>query len=155
ADPAAGVPDSGALREHLSRHLPPHMLPATYTELAGLPLALGGKVDRAALPAPDMTRSALSGRYVAPRTPVERVLARIWGEVLGVDRVGAHDSFFGLGGHSLLVTQTVAKIRAKGYDISVGELYGQATVAAAAALITARARRARLRSAVRIRPGTI
>ena len=155
ADPAAGVPAPGALREHLRRHLPPHMLPATYTELAGLPLTPGGKVDRAALPAPDAARPDLSGQYVAPRTTVERVLARIWGEVLGADRVGAHDSFFDLGGHSLLVTQTVAKIRASGYDISVGERYSRPTVAAAAALIKAHAQQARLRSAVRIRPGTI
>ncbi|HYR12465.1 MAG TPA: phosphopantetheine-binding protein, partial [Longimicrobium sp.] len=82
---------------------------AAYVALEALPLTPNGKLDRKALPAPEHTAEA--DRYVAPRTEAEELLAEIWAEVLGVERVGAHDSFFDLGGHSLLIMRLLARIR--------------------------------------------
>ncbi|HEY2739762.1 MAG TPA: amino acid adenylation domain-containing protein, partial [Thermoanaerobaculia bacterium] len=95
------VPD--ALRKALREQLPEHMVPSAFVTLEALPLTSTGKVDRKALPAPEW-QSPQEG-YLAPRTPVEEVLAGIWAEVLGLDRVGVADQFFTLGGHSLLATQ--------------------------------------------------
>ncbi|MFD8816454.1 amino acid adenylation domain-containing protein [Streptomyces sp. NPDC059627] len=155
ADPAEGVPAVGELRAYLGARLPAFMVPASFTELSALPLTPGGKLDRAALPDPDPGRVDLSGRYVAPRTRIERVVARVWAEALGLDRVGAEDNFFELGGHSLLVTQIVARIRAAGHDTSVGDLFDRPTVTGVAARIEAHRAEARLRSAVRVRRGDI
>jgi len=74
-------------------------------------LTPNGKVDRRALPAPDLERSRLETKFVAPRTPVEKVLAKIWSEVLGLVCVGVHDNFFDLGGHSRVATRVVARVR--------------------------------------------
>ena len=89
------------LRRFLSEKLPAYMLPATYVQLDALPLTPNGKIDRRALPAPDMSRATLEEPFVAPRTPIERQLADIWGELLQIEQVGIHDNFFSLGGHSL------------------------------------------------------
>jgi amino acid adenylation domain-containing protein len=99
------------LREHLREKLPEFMLPSAFVFLEALPLMPSGKVDRHALPAPGETTDASTGGYVAPRTPVEEVLAGVWSEVLGVERVGVEDNFFDLGGHSLLATRVVARMR--------------------------------------------
>jgi hypothetical protein len=88
--------------------LPEYMIPAHFIPLEQLPLTPNGKVDRRALPAPDITHREVG--YVAPRTPTEETLARIWAEVLHLDKVGIHDNFFELGGHSLLATQVISKI---------------------------------------------
>jgi thioesterase domain-containing protein/aryl carrier-like protein len=154
ADQAEGIPPGPELRAWLGARLPEFMIPAVFTELASLPLTRNGKVDQAALPAPDTARPALRG-YVAPDTPAEELLAGIWAEVLGVDRVGVHDDFFELGGHSLLVIQAVARIKASGHDISVGDFYDHPTIAAAAGLIQALVEDPQTTSAVRIRSGTI
>ncbi|HEU0051568.1 MAG TPA: amino acid adenylation domain-containing protein, partial [Longimicrobium sp.] len=98
-----------ALRAHLRRSLPEYMLPSAFVFLDALPLMPNGKLDRGALPAPEYAVDA--DRYVAPRTPVEEVLAGIWAEVLKVDRVGVEESFFDLGGHSLLGTRMVSRVR--------------------------------------------
>ena len=107
----AGEPraDSGDLRCWLRERLPAHMVPATFTVLPSLPLTANGKVDRGALPEPEGPADA--GSYVAPRGPEEELMAGIWQDVLGVDRVGVHDDFFALGGHSLLATQACSRIR--------------------------------------------
>ena len=89
ADPAAGIPPAGELREFLAGRLPEFMVPAAFTELAVLPLTPAGKLDRAALPAPGTGRPEVGGGYVAPRTGTETELAGIWAQVLGIDRVGA------------------------------------------------------------------
>ena len=86
--PADGIPGPGQLRDHLRQRLPEYMIPASYTELAELPATPGGKTDRTALPDPDVAHTDHDEGYVAPRTEVERVLARVWAEVLGVDQVG-------------------------------------------------------------------
>ena len=106
---AAGVTD-GSLRRALKRSLPDYMVPAAFVTLSVLPLTPNGKLDRAALPAPERGVSASTG-YVPPRTETEAALARVWAEVLGLDRVSVEDDFFDLGGHSMLATQVVARLR--------------------------------------------
>ena len=100
-----------ALRTYLQAKLPEYMVPTAFVMLERLPLTPNGKVDRRALPAPDAARPALSEQYVAPRTPVEQQLVEIWCAVLGLDRVGVLDNFFHLGGHSLLGTQVISRVR--------------------------------------------
>jgi acyl carrier protein len=87
------------------------MVPAVFVFLDALPLTPNGKVDRRALPVPDPARPVLEETLVTPRTPVEAVLAGIWSEVLRLERVGVHDNFFALGGHSLVATQVIARLR--------------------------------------------
>ncbi|MGI5152392.1 amino acid adenylation domain-containing protein [Plantactinospora sp. CA-294935] len=123
------VPSPAELREFLARGLPEYMVPAAFVPLDRIPLTANGKLDRRALPAPD--RAALSGEqvYVAPRTPVEERVAAIWRDVLGVERVGVHDSFFDLGGHSIRAVALVGELRAIGLDVSVRDVFAHRTVA--------------------------
>lgn len=102
-------PTADEMRTYLRQMLPEYMLPSAYVTLDALPLTPNLKVDHRALPAPDWSRRV--NAFVAPRTPVEEELARIWSQVLGVEWVGVHDNFFALGGHSLLATQIVAHVR--------------------------------------------
>ncbi|ETW97426.1 MAG: hypothetical protein ETSY1_22675, partial [Candidatus Entotheonella factor] len=110
---ASGEPDATllipALTTHLKQTLPDYMVPSAFVVLDHFPLTPNGKVDRQALPAPETTSS--EDRYVVSRTPTEAVLAAIWSDVLGVDRVGMHDNFFDLGGHSLVATQVISRVR--------------------------------------------
>jgi amino acid adenylation domain-containing protein len=103
------APAAAELRRFLGERLPAYMVPAAFVELAELPLTPHGKVDRRALPAPDPAQ--LGGERVAPRTPVEEVLAGLWAEVLGLGEVGVRDDFFAVGGHSLLATRLVSRVR--------------------------------------------
>jgi amino acid adenylation domain-containing protein len=100
--------EPNGLRAHLKMSLPDYMVPSAFVMLAALPLTPNGKVDRKALPAPE--RRPDIAEYVAPRTPIEEVLAGLWCEVLKVERVGVHDNFFELGGHSLLATRVMARL---------------------------------------------
>jgi hypothetical protein len=104
-----GSVEMDGLRAHLRQGLPEYMVPQAIVALERLPLNANGKVDRKALPVPEYAADA--DRYVAPRTPTEEVLAGIWAEVLGRERVGVEESFFDLGGHSLLGTQLVSRVR--------------------------------------------
>ncbi|HKH43063.1 MAG TPA: phosphopantetheine-binding protein [Thermoanaerobaculia bacterium] len=115
-----------------------------------LPLTPNGKVDRKALPAPEQQRAAES--YVAPRTPVEDVLAGIWAEVLGVERVGANGHFFDLGGHSLLAVQVMARLEhVLGAKVPISMLFEAPTVEHLARVIQdGRAQRSAL---ARLHPG--
>ncbi|HYD81243.1 MAG TPA: amino acid adenylation domain-containing protein, partial [Paucimonas sp.] len=135
AAPAA-VPAVSELRAALLESLPDYMVPAHFVFLDAFPLTPNGKVDRKALPAPDMTRSEVD--YVAPRNPIEQALAEIWAEVLRLDRVGVLDNFFELGGHSLLATQVVSKLRtAFAVDLPLRVLFEASTVETLAARIAA------------------
>jgi amino acid adenylation domain-containing protein len=122
---AAGLP------EYLKERLPEYMVPAAYVALDGLPLNANGKLDRRALPAPEER-----ARYVAPRTAVEEVLAGIWAEVLGTERVGVDASFFDLGGDSLLGVRMVSRVRkALGVKLQMKVLFEANTVAGLATLV--------------------
>ncbi|MGW2461804.1 amino acid adenylation domain-containing protein [Streptomyces sp. NPDC001761] len=122
-----------ALRRHVAERLPEHMVPNAFVVLERLPLSANGKVDRQALPKPSGLRAELDGPYVAPRTPTEERLAQIWADVLAVDRVGIHDDFFDLGGHSLLVMRVVNRITSDlRLDLTVGDLFACPSVAALA-----------------------
>ncbi|MFJ4348947.1 non-ribosomal peptide synthase/polyketide synthase [Pseudomonas sp. NPDC089401] len=121
------------LREALLAHLPEYMVPALYLHLERLPLTANGKLDRKALPAPD---AALQQRpFEAPQGTTETLLARLWGELLGVQQVGRHDNFFELGGHSLLAVSLTARLRLEGLQVDVRTLFGQPTIAALAATL--------------------
>src|SRR5262249_31932918 len=106
----ASAPSVELLRAHLHERLPAHMVPSAFVFLDALPLTPNGKVDRKALPAP---RSDLHGgkSCVSPRTEYERILAGVWCQVLKVDRVGVHDNFFDIGGHSLLAIESIVRFR--------------------------------------------
>lgn len=100
----ASPPGAAELRRHLKTSLPEPMVPSSFSVLEALPLTPSGKVNRAALPAPRVTEAEASG-YCAPRDDLEQSLARLWAEVLDVERVGIRDNFFELGGHSLLAAR--------------------------------------------------
>ncbi|HIP97643.1 MAG TPA: amino acid adenylation domain-containing protein, partial [Anaerolineae bacterium] len=130
------VPTVSELRDFLKEKLPEYMVPSAFVTLEALPLTPSGKVDRRALPAPDGARPELEGAFVAPRTPVEKELAGIWTQVLGVERVGIYDNFFDLGGHSLLATQVISRVRTTyQVDLPLRRLFETPTVAGLAALI--------------------
>jgi aryl carrier-like protein len=119
------------LRAHLRRGLPEHMVPGAFVALDRLPLTPSGKLDRRALPAPDLAPAEES--YVAPRAGVEEALAEIWADVLRVERVGRDHGFFQLGGHSLLLLKLQARIREQmGRQVSVVDLFRFPTVASLA-----------------------
>ncbi|MEV5996648.1 amino acid adenylation domain-containing protein [Streptomyces sp. NPDC052115] len=118
------------LGRHVERALPEYMVPSAYVALESLPLTTNGKLDRKALPAPNIDAYA-QREYVAPSTPTERALASVWAELLGFDeeRVGADDNFFELGGHSLLITVLVARLKELGLDVSVRSVFSTPTLA--------------------------
>ncbi|MEH2230338.1 MAG: non-ribosomal peptide synthase/polyketide synthase [Nostoc sp.] len=129
------IPTISELRQFLSNHLPLYMVPNTFVVLESLPLTPNRKVDRRALPIPDLY-SELKDKYVAPRTPIEEMLAQIWAQVLKVELVGIHDNFFEIGGHSLLATQLVSRIRnIFKVELPLRGLFAAATVAQLAHLI--------------------
>ncbi|MEU2543828.1 amino acid adenylation domain-containing protein, partial [Streptomyces iakyrus] len=108
---AEGIPAVGDLRDHLQQSLPVFMIPSAFVELAALPLTPNGKLDRSALPDPEGVWAGVAGEFVAPGSGVERVLAEVWAEVLGVERVGVEDNFFELGGDSIVSIRVVARAR--------------------------------------------
>ncbi|HEX2195978.1 MAG TPA: amino acid adenylation domain-containing protein, partial [Actinomycetota bacterium] len=135
------IPAVPELRDFLRGVLPSHMVPSVYVSLDELPLTPAGKLDRAALPAPDAERPDLGGEYDEPGTETEKVLAEIWAEVLGLERVGRTDDFFDLGGHSLLGTQLVSRIRNRfEVEIPLRALFERPTVGGLAAVLDETAR---------------
>jgi amino acid adenylation domain-containing protein len=136
--PNCDAPTPRDLREHLGRTLPSYMIPALYVPLQALPLTPHGKVDVNALPPPDSTRPTLETTFAPPTTPTEITLAEIWQDVLGLERVGIHDDFFDLGGHSLIATQFVSRARmAFSAQIPLRALFEQPTIASLAQVIEA------------------
>ncbi|WP_407690800.1 amino acid adenylation domain-containing protein [Saccharothrix syringae] len=133
------VPDkptaASELRDHTARVLPDHMVPAAFVALDGLPLTANGKLDRVALPAPERD-AVTSTEYVAPRTETEAAIADIWADVLGVERVGVADSFFALGGDSILSLRITSRTKATfDVDLSPRDVLTARTVAALAELV--------------------
>ncbi|MEK6283902.1 MAG: amino acid adenylation domain-containing protein, partial [Acidobacteriota bacterium] len=118
------------LRNHLREMLPEYMIPSAFILLAELPLTPSGKVDRRALSAPDSLRSETEQSYAAPRTPIEEVLASVWANLLGFEKVGINDNFFELGGHSLLATRLMSQITdAFQIDLALRQIFEHPTVA--------------------------
>ncbi len=127
------------LRDFLNKRLPDYMVPSAFVMLEGLPLTPNGKIDRQALPAPDKSQWSHTDNYVAPSTPTEKLLARLWHEVLKVGQIGIHDNFFELGGHSLLATRIISRVRETFQtDIPISVLFDKPTVATLAAQIDSR-----------------
>lgn len=121
----------GILREFLRRQLPEHMIPATFVKIDQLPITLSGKIDRAALPAPDESNSLDRKGLCAPSTPLERKISEIVVPLIGVGTIGVDENFFELGGHSLLATQLIARIREVfQLDLSLRTLFESSTIAA-------------------------
>ncbi len=144
--PAAetAAPSATDLRAFLAGKLPEYMVPGIFVPLAALPLSPNGKVDRKALPVPDLSRPDVSHEYVAPRSAAEERLAAVWAAVLHVERVGLRDNFFELGGHSLVATQLLSRVRAEfGVELPLRNLF-EAPVLGDFATAVAAAERAKL-----------
>ena len=116
------------LREHLLGKLPEYMVPSAYVQLEKLPLNHNGKLDRNSLPQPDT--DTLEQEYAGPRNSTEETLCRLWQEILRRERVGIHDNFFKIGGHSLMAVQLATRIR-EGFklDIPLQQMFESPTIA--------------------------
>ena len=125
------APGAAVLRQFLREKLPDYMVPSAFVMLEKFPLTPNGKVDRRSLPVPEEIRPSLETTYIAPRTASEKTVAKIWQDLLRVDKVGLHDNFFDLGGHSLLVVQAQASLRdALGIELPVVRLFQYPTIGA-------------------------
>jgi len=130
-------PNITDLRNFLKLTLPDYMIPSMFVMLEAIPLTANGKIDRRALPDPGNSRPVLKTAFVPPRTPVEKELARIWAEVLSIDKIGIHDNFFDLGGHSLAATRVISQvIKNFQLEIPLQVLFQAPTVAEMAVVIT-------------------
>ncbi|MEI6412581.1 MAG: condensation domain-containing protein, partial [Bacteroidota bacterium] len=126
------------LRSFLGNTLPDYMIPSYFVAMESMPMTSSGKVDRKALPAPDMAQLASDTAYVAPRNAVENQLVEIWQQVLGRDQIGVEDNFFNLGGHSLRAIRVVSLIRqALSVEIRLSEIFANPTIAALAERVIA------------------
>ncbi len=133
---AIDPPEPGELAEFLGARLPAYMVPWAFAPLSSLPLTANGKLDRRALPVLESPGGGRSESYEAPRSAVQQAIAAIWQEVLGVERVGLHDRFFDLGGHSLLLIRVRSRLEQTfGRKISMLDLFRHTTVAALADLV--------------------
>ncbi|WP_164557810.1 amino acid adenylation domain-containing protein [Massilia atriviolacea] len=131
----AGAADPQALRAALARELPDYMVPAACVVLDALPLSANGKLDRKALPAPQGAAYAQRA-YAAPKGETEAALARVWADLLRLERVGRHDHFFDAGGHSLLVMQLIARVRQEwDIDLPLMDVFANPTLCALASVI--------------------
>jgi amino acid adenylation domain-containing protein/non-ribosomal peptide synthase protein (TIGR01720 family) len=123
------------LRSYLKERLPEYMVPSNFVQLDALPLTRSGKVDRQALPAPEVSRDDLGSEYVAPRNRVEEVLIGIWSKVLGIEKVGVNDNFFELGGDSILSLQIVARAKQAGLALTPELMFRHQSISTMAAAI--------------------
>ncbi len=128
--PPAPAHDAANLRTLAAEDLPDYMLPAAWVRLERMPLSVAGKIDRAALPAPDPAAPAAA--FSEPGTPTEIALARIWSEVLRVERVGLDDDFFALGGDSIHLFQITARANQSGLRLAAKDLLRNSTLGALA-----------------------
>jgi len=124
------------LRTYLKQKLPEYMVPASFVLLESFPLTPNGKIDRKALPVHQRTRGELEAAFVSPRTSVEKRLADIWAQILSINEVGIHDSFFELGGNSLLAMQAMTRLSDTFHtDIPLRAIFEKPTVAGLAEII--------------------
>ncbi|HEY0173923.1 MAG TPA: amino acid adenylation domain-containing protein [Pyrinomonadaceae bacterium] len=127
---AEETPTPASLRQFYRKRLPEHMVPTAFVVLAEMPLTPNGKIDKQKLLEMAPADPGLSNDYVAPRTAVEETLAAVWRDVLKAERVGAHDNFFALGGHSLIATQLISRVRDVFHvEVPLSSLFEQPTVA--------------------------
>jgi len=123
------APTATELREFLLKKLPDYMVPAAFVKLEKLPLTPNGKIDRKALPGTDENRLGLGVQFVAPTTPTEVALAKIWCELLGVNQIGIHENYFELGGHSLMAVRLINEIsRQMKFDLPLRTLFQHPTI---------------------------
>ncbi|BAY99590.1 amino acid adenylation domain protein [Tolypothrix tenuis PCC 7101] len=121
------------LRQFMQERLPEYMVPTAFVILNAIPLTANGKVDYQALPAPELA-AELEKTYIAPRTPQEELLAKIWAEILGLKQVGIDDNFFALGGDSILSIQVISKANQAGLQLTPKQLFEHQTIAELAAV---------------------
>ena len=134
--PSAEMPSVQSLREHLRQSLPEYMIPSAFIALATLPRTASGKLDRRALPEPGEGGRASASDLVDPRNAEEQRVAEIWQEVLKIGRVGVHENFFDLGGHSLAAMQVASRLRGTGQtEVSFLDVFERPTIAALAEVI--------------------
>jgi amino acid adenylation domain-containing protein len=130
------VPDTGALRDDLTRRLPPHMVPSHFLTLEALPRTPSGKLDRDALPAPAAPTAVTAGKEL-PQTPAERAVCEAYAEALGLARVGRDAAYFALGGDSIRSIRVIAGLRARGYELPLEALFRLQTAEAVAQVLVA------------------
>jgi len=134
-DPDDNTIQTEQLRAHLTELLPEYMVPAAYVSLPEFPLTRNGKLDRNALPEPDGMAYTTRG-YEAPQGDIETRLAKIWAELLQLDRVGLHDNFFELGGHSLLAVSMISRMREEGLFADVRDIFTTDTLSKFATIVS-------------------
>ncbi|HJP94904.1 MAG TPA: amino acid adenylation domain-containing protein [Pyrinomonadaceae bacterium] len=141
------------LRTYLKERLPEYMVPSVFMLLEELPLTASGKVDHRRLPEPEGVRPELAAGYVAPTTAVEELVAGMWAEVLGLERVGVNDNFFDLGGHSLVAIQVISRVRETfQVELKLDKFFATPTVSALAKVIAAAQARGEESKTQRITP---
>ncbi len=123
------------VRKGMREKLPEYMVPAVIVKMERLPMTGNGKVDRRALPVPDQTRESLEELYKAPRTSLEILLAEIWQELLGIDKVGINDNFFELGGDSILSVQVVARCNQAGLALTPKQIFQHQSICELATVV--------------------
>ncbi len=133
----AQTPTVHDIRAYLHKLLPEYMIPASFVLLEALPLTANGKLDRRALPAPTSDHATLEKSYLAPHTSVEKSLAKIWSQVLGLQKIGIHDNFFRAGRDFILSIQIVAKANASGLPLTPRHLFQHQTIAQLASAVGA------------------
>ncbi|AMO95404.1 amino acid adenylation domain protein [Collimonas fungivorans] len=131
----AAAPDPVRLRALLGEKLPEYMLPVAFVPLPALPLTPNGKLDRKALPAPDGQGLAQQA-YTEPQGEIEQMIATLWSELLGVERIGRHDNFFDLGGYSLMIFQVIEGLKQKGFEVALQDILLAQELSTLAQLIT-------------------
>jgi amino acid adenylation domain-containing protein len=125
-----------SVREYLRARMPEFMVPATFVVMRSFPINANGKIDKRALPVPELRSQTMHVQYVAPRDAMERQLATTWSKLLGVERIGVHENFFDLGGHSLIGLQLLAQVEEHfGRTLALKSLFQAPTISAFAKLL--------------------
>ncbi|HHJ51719.1 MAG TPA: non-ribosomal peptide synthetase, partial [Caldithrix abyssi] len=128
--------DISALKANLKQKLPEYMVPAVFMELEAMPMLPSGKIDRRALESHEVAETSGKSEYVAPGSEKEKILAEIWQQVLGLEKIGVNDNFFELGGDSILSIQVISRARQQGLNISPMQMFQYQTISQLAAVVT-------------------